>query len=234
MGADMRIKYTMVFLLLILGSAIVGYYLLHKEALEPTEKLIERLYEGVTNKISQRERDMMEQVCGQKSPVYGEILYSSWKAILDDIKPTDRDVLYDLGCGVGKVAIQALFDTPIKQVIGVELSPTRAARAQYIKKKLEQEHKIPPEKALNIYKQNMLDANLDDATIVYMCSTCYPDELMRDITTKLEAIPAKNKVRIITLKPLSDTSVFSITKKYHLPMTWSKESGSPVYLYERK
>lgn len=222
---------------LIAVALVVGgvfYYTQYTPEKEPTEQLIKRIYGGVTGKISQKERDEMEFICGEKSPVYGEILYSSLKTIIDELALDQDDVWYDLGCGTGKVIMQVALDSPIKKAVGIELSPTRAARSQLIKDRLAKEGLLPKDKVVEFRSQNMLDADLDDATAVYMCSTCYPTGLMEQITQKLAQVPAANKLRIITLKKLPDTDAFELTKEYRLPMTWSAEKGSPVYRYERK
>ena len=52
-------------------------------------------------------------------------------------------------------------------------------------------------------KKIFFKANLDDATIIYMCSTCFPPELLEKLLIKFEKINRLG-LRIITLKELPD------------------------------
>ena len=199
---------------------------------ETSKKKMDRVYESITGfKISQQEKDDLKKTGA--APTYGEIPFNSLQTILDDLKLTDQDVFYDLGSGVGKTVVQVALTTPAKKIVGIELSPTRNMRVRKVMIVLERENIIPANKEFALEAGNFLDADLNDATIIYMCSTCYSPELMQSIVDKLSAIPGENKLRIVTLKKLPDNNAFKLIKDYRLPMTWSKKKGSPVFIYKR-
>ena len=187
--------------------------------------IFDEQYQDVRGYISTEESEFISKKGG--SSVYGEILPTSLQHILDDIKLTKKDIFWDLGSGLGKVCLQTAACTPAS-VYGVELSKTRVDLAQSILKKIDQKYKLNLHKKCAISYGNILDVNLSKATVVYMCSTCYPDKLMLDIANKL----AKNKkpLRVLTLKSLPDHPSFKLIKTYHEKMTWSSDSS--VYLYE--
>jgi len=138
-------------------------------------------------------------------------------------------VLGDLGSGCGRFCLYALYATPIKKAIGIELSTTRAKHAQNVKDKLIKSKEMPAGKLLVLQEKNFLEADLSPLTIVYMASTCFNDELMKQITDKLAKTKQK-KLTVISLKRLPDNPRFKLVKTHVLPMTWSQTT--PAYQYE--
>jgi SAM-dependent methyltransferase len=193
-----------------------------------TEKNINQLYSHRNPTINQKECDNISKQ-GSKA-TYGEILYTSMQRILDDLKLSKKDVFYDLGCGTGKVVVQCYLNTKVKKTCGIELSPTRFNHVQAVKNELKEQNRIFKKRKLEFLLEDIQSSNLKDATAVYMCSTCYPDNLMKKLTKKLEM--GKKDLRIVTLKKLAENKTFSLVKEYLLPTTWSQ--SLPVYLYEHK
>ncbi len=63
--------------------------------------------------------------CSGSSLLYGEVLPSGVTKLLDSIHldASRAHVLYDLGCGIGKLAVQAWLQWPhLTKVVGVEVS----------------------------------------------------------------------------------------------------------------
>lgn len=184
--------------------------------------------------ICNEERKMIEEKGG--NPTYGEItpqglaqLIEHYQNILDK-----NAVLYDLGSGIGKVATQVALTTPARAV-GIELSPTRHAIAANIKNELVRKNILTEDK-LQFIEGNILDVNLNNATVIFMCSTCFSDELMKKITEHIYNIPHAHAVQVITLKQLTPYNTYKFEefipgKTFNLCMTWS--DCTPVYTYER-
>ena len=182
--------------------------------------------------ICTEERKMIEEKGG--NPTYGEITSQALGKLIEHFQNnlSKSDVLYDLGSGIGKVATQVVLTTPARAV-GIELSPTRHAIAANIKNELVRKNIIPKNK-LQFIEGNILDVNLDDATIIFMCSTCFSDELMKKITERIYNIP--HTVQIITLKQLTPHNTYKFHEfipgqTFSLCMTWS--DCTSVYTYER-
>ncbi len=198
-----------------------------------TKNYIESLYKTTSGfSIPQDDRANVNKY---GSATYGEITYESLKTLLDDLKPKTSDVFYDLGSGVGKVAIQATLDYKFKKSFGIELSKDRHNKANKIRTKLKKDKKIKTHHNLFFCHQNIAETNLKQATIIFMCSTCYPKKLMKTLTAKFTKL--RKGTKILTLKSLPTNkkskkifNVLELIKKYNLEMTWSK--SSPVYLYK--
>lgn len=192
-----------------------------------SKELIDRLYTDISGFAidGNESSDIIKQ---GGAPTYGEITYDSLKALLDDLKLTHEDVFYDLGSGVGKVVIQVFLDTPVKKSVGIELSPTRYGHAQGIKNHLKNQNLIANGRSLEFHNKDIAQAPIDDATVAYLCSTCFSDDLMKKLTDKFGQL--QKGARVITLKPLPEHAKLALVKTYHLPMTWA--SGVSVYVYE--
>jgi len=200
-----------------------------KETISTKQKM-EELYKDKSGfGINNEECDHIIKEGG--APTYGEILYESVEKIINKVKPTKKDVFVDLGSGIGKVAVQFRLSTNIKEAFGVELSQTRVKHALSVKSELIKQHLVANKKGkkLNFYEQNILNANLKNVTIAFMCATCFSEDLMRKITQKL-ATECKIGLKLITLKKLPENKWFKFEKEMTLPMTWS--SGSSVYFYK--
>src|SRR5690242_4084793 len=63
------------------------------------------------------------------SETYGEILHESVTRLFPHISLNDQDVLFDLGSGIGKLAIQFFLQTNIKSCVGIEISSVLHAQA---------------------------------------------------------------------------------------------------------
>lgn len=216
------------------------------------KRFMEDLYRGITGfiKLSDEERASIESDSTgrrytKKTSTYGEIPYDSLQIILDNEHIGPNAVFYDLGSGAGKVAIGAFLNTPAKKVVGIELSPSRCAAADAMFKKFKQTNEYQVRRkngkmrrSIELRKGDFLKANLDDATIIYMCSTCFPPELLTKLVEKFEKIN-KLGLRVITLKELPDHEQhgFRFERCYSLPMSWSKpgkKSNVFVYSYAGK
>ena len=89
-----------------------------------TEREINRLYLNVYGAvISDEEEESIKKMGGD--PTYGEITFDSVTTLLNSLQPTKEDVLYDLGCGVGKMVIQVCLNSCVKKSVGIELSSKR-------------------------------------------------------------------------------------------------------------
>jgi len=200
-----------------------------------TKNRIRSLYKKIGGySIPKLEKEGVNKVGGTNSScgTYGEIVYESMDTILHDLNVTQDDVFYDLGSGVGKAIIQAALDFPFKKVVGIELSLTRHNRALQVLNLCKKEHCFAENRIVELKNENFIDADFHDATVVYMCSTCYPPTLMDKLTEKLSHLT--QGLRVVTLKKLPDASLynFELIKQYTLPMSWSSSSGSPVYVYQ--
>ena len=138
---------------------------------------------------------------------------------MDDL--SSEDVFYDLGSGIGKVPLQFFLKTPVKKACGIEGSKTRNLHAAKIYHQVNTEF---PElsaggRELSCVANNFLEAGIEDATVIYTCSTCFSEELLADIAVLLDNCP---KLRyVISLKELPLRNLV-FDKIIEIECTWDK------------
>lgn len=210
----------------------LGYMMLIAtiHAKEDPKIFIDTLYTAISGyDLPAGEADEMSKCDG--APTYGEILPESLEKLLQELNVTKKDVFIDLGCGVGKAATQVYWQTPVRKSVGIELSKTRYDKAQGVKTELQNQNKLDKSRQLEFQNKNIIDADLSDGTIVFMCSTCFSESLMKAILDKLLVNKNKN-LRVVTLKQLPNNDRFTLQKTLTLPMTWS--NGTQVHIYTVK
>lgn len=213
--------------------ALIIQYPLSNQKLYSTseiEKIIDTIYQDENGfSICGAEREYIEKCGGD--PTYGEILPFSLAQLIQKLNLTKDDILFDLGSGAGKVCIQVALTSPAKAV-GIELSNTRHTLAQNMKRKFLDKKILIDKNKLKFIEGNVSQFDLRSGTVFFMCSTCFSDELMKDLTHKLKMIP--HNIKIVTLRtlPLDEASDIKLLDTLSLPMSWS--DGSSVYIYEKK
>jgi precorrin-6B methylase 2 len=146
--------------------------------------------------------------------------------LLEHLAPEPHDVFYDLGSGIGQVALHAALATRVASSIGIELLPARHESAQTA---LARAREIGLERArvCAFRRGDFLRTRLTEATLVYVCSTAFPFALMQQLTRKL----ANNRVGLVvaTLSELDDTPWFRTETTLRLDTSWRRRT--PVYIY---
>ena len=158
-------------------------------------------------------------------PTYGEILPEAVSIMISLLEIDNSDVMYDLGSGTGKVPTQFYLESPVKKAVGVELGTHRFNISMEIKNYIDT-HFYSKYKDLEFINDNMTNVDLSDATIVYMCSTCFSNELLQEMYNKIKY--NENLKYIISLKEIPG---LQYTFKKKLPMTWN-QAGSDTHFYE--
>ncbi len=184
---------------------------------------------------------------GGGSPVYGEIKFESVLFLLNYLKLNQNDVFYDLGSGLGKFTYLVYLLTSVRKAIGIELSETRYNKASSVSSKISSSYdvifnfenqmrknvdKLPLQKIKGKYFElvngNFLQEDFSDATVIFTCSTCFPDECMASLTEKFAQL--QDGTRILTLRHLNEHKDVHPIRTIYLPMTWSQ--NTPVYIYQ--
>ncbi len=195
----------------------------------PSKQMIEDAYTDISGYgIDSKELETINQ--SGASATYGEITPQSLAAILKEITITKDDVFYDLGSGVGKVTLQVYLETPVKKSVGVELSHTRTSSAKLVLSRMKDKGLIKDDRIISFIEGDMLKVDISDATIIFMCSTCFPDAFLKQVQSKL--LQGKDKITVITLKDLPPSDKFLLVKKLTLEMSWTKQSN--VFIYQIK
>jgi len=211
---------------------------------------------------------MTRMFSGHDASVYGEVLPEGIETWLDHInkfqgdKLTKDDVLYDLGCGTGKVVVQMSLTTPCHKVAGIELSETRyrhginalkKAQALVAQAELESLASGQPERVLpslkqvteasaklrlQLYKGDISKPVYMDGTHVFAASTTWPGILLTTIVKNL-CSPNSACKTFATLRPLSEIEfepfrgVMHKWKTISVAVSWQDNAALHLYQFKR-
>jgi len=134
-----------------------------------THAAMARLFDGLpdVHEIPVAEEDAIDASGGHEG--YGELCIAGTAALLLLLRPSDGDVLYDLGSGAGRVLAQIALEAPTLRAVGIELSPSRHAVACAAIARVESPHRC--EARLG----DLLAAPCDDATVVFIAGLLFDD-----------------------------------------------------------
>lgn len=143
---------------------------------------------------------------------YGETPLTSLEIIAKESRIRKEDKVYELGCGRGRTCfwLNCFIGCP---VVGIEHIPEFVERANRISKKLGMN-------AVSFRAEEMEDANITDANVIYLYGTCLDDETIEKMALKFALLPKGTKI-ITTSYPLTDYSdAFQVMKRFTVPFTW--------------
>lgn len=200
--------------------------------LEQAKKIFNQLYETVDGRaLSLKGRE--DQAFQSKSFVYGEVVPDSFYEIIKDLQPQPGQVFYDLGSGTGKAVFLAHLLFEFSRSIGIELVESLYQSSADLLKRFEQE--IKPgiadkleNKTMEFIHGDILEADLRDADIIFMNSTCFQDDLMIALEQKLEVV--RPHAHIISLSKPLKTPSFHQYKHQLYEFSW----GQATAFFHRK
>ncbi|WP_298625169.1 hypothetical protein [uncultured Legionella sp.] len=190
-------------------------------------QVFQHLYNGVdgfaVSRVARQKKDAIELT-------YGEIEFIPFIALLSLVNPDKDTVFYDLGCGTGKAVLACSMVYPIQKSIGIELLPELYSIAQQQTEKLATyQDYILQAKKIVILLDDILEADLNEATLIFVNSTTFLGEIWQKLYVRLKTLP-KLKTVITTSKALPDED-FTVINSTKLQMSWGVV---PAFIHSRK
>ncbi len=186
-----------------------------------------RLYQDVSTAAISIECRKKMGVYDQNSFIYGDSYLPSLYEILSEVRPQAGEVFYDLGSGGGRVVLFAALSFPFAEVVGVELLDDLVDLAQKKLKLLSErlpalthfdESKLGE---IRFIHQDVAKIEVKDADVIYIASTCFEDNLMKDLAKLIEK-QAKSGARVITCTKSLPSERFKIKKSQIYQMEWGE------------
>ncbi len=146
--------------------------------------------------------------------VYGETPLTSLEIIAKECQLTDKDIVFDLGCGRGRGCFWMNVMIGCK-VVGIEYIP------EFVEKALEVKQKYGL-KNIEFRHQDFFKANFKGATVLYVYGTCMDSKSIQKLLDKILKLPLGTKVVTISysLKEFTTNPNFEILKRFKAPFTW--------------
>ena len=177
------------------------------------------------------DKDIQQTTCTSRNELYGELYYYSVVKLLKYLDITEKDHFLDLGSGFGKIVFQIFLTTKAVSVTGIEINNNRFIVSNKIKEIITKE--LPKlfdnNRTLSLINDDFLQHDFNNITIIYVCSTVFPLELLNVIAEKITTMNHLQK--IISFRQLPNLNEFQLTKKIFVHADWDY---STCYLYIRK
>ena len=193
--------------------------------------------DGFGKSESENAQIFQQTISGEHSSTYGEITPAGFRALATSIQLCPADAFVDLGSGVGRCVVQACLEFGCYQSHGIELSPSRHIRAQRALHDVMLHGGVGAVEAslmqgVRLVEGNLLDMPIADATVCWIASLCFSDDMMRTTADKLQAQGQKLRV-VATLKPFPDGLKGFGVAEHQYEMSWTAEWGRTckVYIY---
>ena len=193
-------------------------------------KTIRSLYREVDGYDIPRDDERLVRA-SRGSPTYGELTPSAVKKLVDYLGLNQRDSFYDLGSGTGKVVLQAAMMVPLRRSIGIELAPSRCKDARSILRRARKQGLIKA-KTCWFRNQDLLSAKLDDATVVYTCSTAFSRAFMAKLARKLIAL--NRDLMVVSLQDFQPRRHLTEVDVLRLDASWDRRTIVYVYACKRR
>lgn len=215
-----------------------------RSMIEPWNLLVENYPPEVGKAISRKERSLFD--LKSSTLVYGEVLFSTFAAILEKIKrryngleeeEEDGAIFYDIGSGVGKTVFMAALLHKFKKVVGIEILSSLHLESLELQHRWETKVKkmddMEEDPAINVDIEfiNGDGSQLPwtDATIVFCNSTCFDEDLMKDLASKANHMTVGSFLVTVTKRIPSE--MFKLLEYEKMPMNWGTAT---VYIHQKK
>lgn len=152
---------------------------------------------------------------------YGETPLTTLEEIARRCRLSVEDVVFELGCGRGRTCLW-LHQFIGCHVVGIDYVPEFIKRANEVKAKFNIT-------GVEFRQQDMLDADLTGATVVYLYGSCYKEPFIRALAAKLGHLPKGTKIITVSY-PLTDYTqkpLFEVINRFPARFTWGE---ADVYL----
>jgi len=155
---------------------------------------------------------------------YGETALSTFEKITTAAKITEKDHLFELGSGRGRLVFWASTFLGCKTT-GIDINPTFIKRAKKIQQWLKWEK-------VDFLEANFLDVPLSQASVIYLYGTAFEAPAWPLIIEELSKTKSGTKVITVSrsLAQCGDTQFFKCNQTLWVRYVWGK---GPVYIQER-
>jgi SAM-dependent methyltransferase len=156
--------------------------------------------------------------------IYGETFFTTLEKIADAVGLSERDVVYDLGCGRGRGVFwfHALRGC---RAIGVDLNQYFIIQARRIQRKADID-------GVDFVIANILDLDYADATVIYLYGTAFSDAAIVKLVRRFESLAKGTRVVSVSypLNGYADTPMFELEKTINGRFPWGE---TEIYIQRR-
>lgn len=168
-------------------------------------------------------RKFLTQKGEREVHLYGETPLTSLAQIADECRIKSSDYVIELGCGRGRGAffLSYWFGCAVK---GIEWIPEFVNKANGVAKSLNCSK-------VSFSCEDMLEADLSDASVIYLYGTCLDEFSIRKLLKGCEKLVPGTKIITVSY-PLTDYDPsFSLIKQFTVSFPWGE---GEVFLHKKR
>jgi len=135
--------------------------------------------------------DELRRRHGYEQWAYGGVGYHKISLAWDRLGATVDDVVYELGCGYGRVLIYGALTTPARRLVGIERVEKRCRAGIEVRDRLGLER-------LEFITANVLDCDLSDGTIFFVLNA-FSNKTLREVVDRLEQVARARPIRVVSV-----------------------------------
>lgn len=163
--------------------------------------------------------------------MYGELMPSATERLFAYLELSKRDVFYDLGSGIGKVVLHAALALPLRRAVGIEMVRRRHDLAVEVLDQIDARGLLQTE-TCELWCGDFMRLPISDATVIYTCSTAFPDALMSRLARRVARLP---KLRcFVSLREPEVLHGLELVDVLNLDASWRRNSKAFVYQPRKK
>ena len=161
----------------------------------------------------------------QEGQIYGETPLTTYVQVIQELSLSASSKVVDLGCGRGRLVFWGSCFTSAKMV-GVDCVPAFITRAKWISRLVNLSR-------IEWQCADILEADLTQATHVYLFGTTLEDSTITDWLVKLRELPPGVQVITVSYSLLEyeGATDFELIKEKEMDFAWGKSS---VFFHKRK
>uniref|UniRef100_A0A915MV22 Histone-lysine N-methyltransferase, H3 lysine-79 specific n=1 Tax=Meloidogyne javanica TaxID=6303 RepID=A0A915MV22_MELJA len=178
-----------------------------KPSQNASKELLHQIITRCYNRAVDNEKALNKHYEAFSSQTYGETSYERMQMIIEELKPSQKDVFVDLGSGVGQLVVHVAGGTLAHRAVGIEIASLPSKFA----KKLEHEFKKlmnwfgRPFQPFELLHGDFLSTEYrklitEEASIIFINNYAFQSDLETRIKRELLA-DLKDGTRIVSTKP---------------------------------
>ena len=229
-----------------LGRKILKKYLMISEIVRNSNKLFNRYQRG-GHASEKCNKECLNRIFGnfkavQKTEVdlrdinnnqnvnatYGTITPVGVEKLINNLNITSDDTFLDLGSGIGNVVVQFALNSNVNKARGIEYVKSRYNQSLNYISEFKKEFKNELENTtIDIQNKDINNIDINSSSIIFTCSTCFPNSLMETIKKKCENNP--NLKYFITQKKLDGETSLKYVGNLYVECSWNKNCIQHIY-----
>lgn len=156
--------------------------------------------------------------------IYGETFFTTLETIATAINLSERDVIYDLGCGRGRSIFwfNAMYRC---RAVGVEINPVFVAQARKIQKRLGID-------GVDFLLADLMDVDYDDATVLYLYGTAFNNNAIARLIDRFATLRKGTRIVCVSypLTRYTDASLFELEQTIKGKFLWG---DTDIYIHRK-